>query len=56
MSEHYEIASYGNLIPLAQQLGYDDVADTLEQSLREEQDALDELSELGQGFDYGRFN
>ena len=54
MSEHYEIAMYGNLIPLADQLGLDDVADTLEQSLREEQDALDELSEIGEQFDYGQ--
>jgi ferritin-like metal-binding protein YciE len=52
-SEHYEIACYGNLIPLAQQLGYDDVADTLEQSLREEEEALDEVSELSEEYDYG---
>ena len=54
MSEHYEITMYDNLIPLADQLGHDEVADTLEQNLREEQDALDELSELGQEFDYGQ--
>ncbi len=54
MSEHYEIAMYGNLIPLADQLGMDRVADTLEQNLREEQDALDELSEIGEEFDYGQ--
>jgi ferritin-like metal-binding protein YciE len=53
MSEHYEIAAYGNLIPLADQLGID-VADTLEANLREEQDALDELSEIGEEFDYGQ--
>ena len=52
-SEHYEIAAYGNLIPLADQLGID-VADTLEATLREEQEALDELSEFGEEFDYGR--
>jgi ferritin-like metal-binding protein YciE len=52
-SEHYEIAAYGNLIPLADQLGLD-VADTLEANLREEQDALDELSEFGEEFDYGQ--
>ncbi|MFC6725568.1 ferritin-like domain-containing protein [Halobium palmae] len=52
-SEHYEIASYGNLIPLAQQLGHDDVADTLEETLREEQEALDEVSTLSEEFDYG---
>lgn len=52
-SEHYEIAMYGNLIPIADQLG-DEIADTLEQNLREEQDALDELSEIGEEFDYGQ--
>lgn len=53
-SEHYEIAAYGNLIPLADQLGMDEVADTLEQNLREEQAALDKLSEIGEEFDYGQ--
>lgn len=53
MSEHYEIAAYGNLIPLADQLDID-VADTLEANLREEQDALDELSQIGEQFDYGQ--
>jgi ferritin-like metal-binding protein YciE len=52
-SEHYEIAAYGNLIPLADQLGMDEVADILEQNLREEQAALDKLSEIGESFDYG---
>lgn len=55
-SEHYEIAMYGNLIPLADQLGMDDVADTLEQNLREEQDALEELSTIGEEFDYGQIS
>ncbi|EMA40600.1 YciE/YciF ferroxidase family protein [Halococcus hamelinensis] len=54
-SEHYEIAAYGNLIPLADQLGID-VADTLEATLREEQDALDELSAFGEEFDYGQID
>ncbi len=53
-SEHYEIACYGNLTPLADQLGLDEAADLLEQNMREEQDALDELSQLGEQFDYGR--
>ena len=52
-SEHYEIAAYGNLIPVADELGHDEAADLLEQNLREEQDALEELSELGEEFDYG---
>ncbi|WP_394739531.1 YciE/YciF ferroxidase family protein [Natronococcus roseus] len=51
-SEHYEIASYGNLVPMADQLGMDDAADTLEETLREEQDELDTLSEYGEQFDY----
>ncbi len=51
-SEHYEIAAYGNLIPMADQLGMDDAADTLEQTLREEQDELETLSEYGEQFDY----
>lgn len=55
-SEHYEIAMYGNLIPLADQLGMDDVADTLEQNLREEQDALEKLSTIGEEFDYGQLS
>ncbi|WP_207591978.1 DUF892 family protein [Halomontanus rarus] len=50
-TEHYEIAAYGNLIPLADQLGLDDAADLLEKNLREEQDALDELKELTEEFD-----
>ena len=52
-SEHYEIAVYGNLIPMADQLGMDDAADTLEETLREEQDELETLSEMGEEFDYG---
>jgi ferritin-like metal-binding protein YciE len=52
-AEHYEIATYGNLIPMADRIGLDDTADTLEQTLREEQDELDSLSEMGGEFDYG---
>ncbi|WP_255170716.1 ferritin-like domain-containing protein [Natrononativus amylolyticus] len=50
-TEHYEIAAYGNLIPLADQLGLDEAADLLEENLREEQDALDELKERTEAFD-----
>ncbi|KYH26925.1 hypothetical protein HAPAU_08130 [Halalkalicoccus paucihalophilus] len=53
-SEHYEIACYGNLTPMADQLGLDEAADILERNMREEQDALDELATLGEQFDYGR--
>jgi ferritin-like metal-binding protein YciE len=50
-TEHYEIAAYGNLTSLAGELGYEDAADLLEESLREEEDALDELSQVGERFD-----
>ena len=50
-TEHYEIAAYGNVTSLAQELGYSEAADLLEENLREEQDALDELSEVGEQFD-----
>ncbi|WP_254545214.1 YciE/YciF ferroxidase family protein [Halomarina pelagica] len=50
-TEHYEIATYGNLTPLAADLGMDDAADKLEQNMREEQKALDTLSQIGQQFD-----
>ncbi|MDF9745021.1 DUF892 family protein [Natrinema salsiterrestre] len=50
-TEHYEIAAYGNLIPLADQLGMDEAADLLEENLREEQHALEELTELTEEFE-----
>ena len=50
-TEHYEIAAYGNLTSLAGKLGEDDVADMLEETLREEEEALDELSQAGEQFD-----
>ncbi|SER29527.1 DUF892 family protein [Natrinema salaciae] len=50
-TEHYEIAAYGNLIPLADQLGMDKAADLLEENLREEQEALEELIELTEEFE-----
>ncbi|PGF16210.1 hypothetical protein CP556_08860 [Natrinema sp. CBA1119] len=50
-TEHYEIAAYGNLIPLAAQLEMGDAADLLEENLREEQEALDELTGLSEEFE-----
>ena len=50
-TEHYEIAAYGNLIPLADQLGLDEGADLLEENLREEQDALEKLKDLTESFE-----
>jgi len=50
-TEHYEIAAYGNVTSLAGKLGHDEAADMLEETLREEEEALDELSEAGEQFD-----
>jgi ferritin-like metal-binding protein YciE len=52
-SEHYGIASYGNLTPIAQEPGHDDVAGRLGEIMREEQDALDEVAQLDEEFDFG---
>jgi ferritin-like metal-binding protein YciE len=50
-TEHYEIAAYGNLIPLADELGLDEGADLLEENLREEEDALEKLATLTENYD-----
>jgi ferritin-like metal-binding protein YciE len=50
-SEHLEIAAYGNLAHLADQLGYDDAGDLLHENLEEEEDALDELVEATEQMD-----
>jgi len=51
-TEHYEIASYGNLALIADRLGMDDAGDLLHENLEEEQDALDKLASLTDNFDY----
>jgi ferritin-like metal-binding protein YciE len=38
-AEHYEIATYGGLVSLAKTLGYDEAAEKLEQTLKEEKRA-----------------
>lgn len=50
-TEHYEIAAYGNVTSLAGKLGHDEASDMLAETLREEQSALDELSQVGEQFD-----
>ncbi|MDS0282324.1 ferritin-like domain-containing protein [Haloarcula onubensis] len=50
-TEHYEIAAYGNLASLAEKTGNDEAADLLVETLREEQDALDQLTEASEQFD-----
>jgi ferritin-like metal-binding protein YciE len=46
--EHYEIASYGSLQSWAQMLGEEDAADLLEETLDEERDADERLTETAE--------
>ena len=46
--EHYEIATYGGLIQLAKNLGRDDVAEILIQTLREEKNADEQLTTVAE--------
>lgn len=45
-AEHYEIATYGALLQLAKDMGQDQVADLLSQTLNEEKKADQKLTEL----------
>ena len=53
-TEHYEIAAYGNLAKLADQLGMEEEGDLLHQTLEEEEETLDKLKDLTDNFDYSR--
>jgi ferritin-like metal-binding protein YciE len=46
--EHYEIAGYGTAACIARQLGHDDVAELLEQTLEEEKATDAKLTELAE--------
>jgi ferritin-like metal-binding protein YciE len=46
--EHYEIATYGSLIAWARLLGEEDVANLLEETLGEEKECNDKLTELAE--------
>jgi ferritin-like metal-binding protein YciE len=46
--EHYEMAVYGSLVAFAQQLGFQDVASLLQQTLNEEKAADAKLTELAE--------
>lgn len=50
--EHYEIASYGSLAKLADQLGMDEAGDLLHETLEEEEQTLTELVNLANDYDY----
>ena len=54
--EHYEIASYGTARAHAQQLGHNRAADLLQQTLDEERQADEKLSELAEGMINQRAN
>jgi ferritin-like metal-binding protein YciE len=47
--EHYEIATYGTLCAFAKTLGEDEAAEMLLQTLNEEKEADDKLSEVAEG-------
>jgi len=46
--EHYEIAGYGCARTFAQQLGHDDIADLLQETLDEEGSADKKLTEIAE--------
>ena len=46
--EHYEIATYGTLVAWATQLGHQEAADLLEETLNEEKEADDTLTEVAE--------
>ena len=46
--EHYEIAGYGTARALAQKLGHEDIAELLEQTLDEEKETDEKLTELAE--------
>lgn len=47
-AEHYEIASYGSLVAWAKLLGKDDAAEILEQTLEEEKQTDEKLTEIAE--------
>jgi ferritin-like metal-binding protein YciE len=46
--EHYEIATYGGLVTLAKTLGYDEAAEILGQTLGEEKETDETLTEIAE--------
>ena len=46
--EHYEIASYGTVRAWAEQMGYEDAAELLEETLHEESAADDKLTDIAE--------
>jgi ferritin-like metal-binding protein YciE len=46
--EHYEIATYGSLVQVAKTLGHDDIASLLTETLSEEKEADESLTEVAE--------
>lgn len=46
--EHYEVSAYGTLRTYAKDLGYDDIADILQQTLGEEKQTDKDLSGIAE--------
>jgi ferritin-like metal-binding protein YciE len=49
--ERYEITAYESLIEIAQQLGHDDIVEVLQQTLDEEEAALNKLKQLASEYE-----
>ena len=47
--EHYEIAAYGTVRSMAEMLGQEDAAELLEETLEEEKEADENLTEIAEG-------
>jgi len=47
--EHYEISAYGSLITIAKTMGQDEIADILSQTLEEEKEADQLLTQIAEG-------
>jgi ferritin-like metal-binding protein YciE len=54
--EHYEISAYGSLRTLAQVMGLEDAAETLQKTLEEEGDADKHLTKLAEAINEKAFN
>ena len=50
--EHYEIATYGTLSAFAKRLGEDDAVSLLQETLGEEKEADEKLTEIAEGLQY----
>jgi ferritin-like metal-binding protein YciE len=50
-TEHYEIAAYGNLASLAEKTGQQEAAELLVETLREEEDALEQVTQASERYD-----